>query len=78
MASQLLNIGKNPKAGWVWHATICLESAIFKSGSNFHFQAAKKQMTRYEKQVRKHMEKKKQSKMGRAVAISIEGRNMAL
>lgn len=38
----------------------------------------KKKPTRYDKQVRRFAEKKKNSKQQKAVAISIEGKNMAL
>ena len=38
----------------------------------------KKKLNRYEKQMRKHLEKKKRHGNERAVTISIEGRNMAL
>ena len=40
--------------------------------------SGKKAPTRYDKQVRKFAERKKNSKMQKAVGISIEGRNMAL
>lgn len=44
----------------------------------FLTQGNRKQISRLDKQIRAFKEKQKQAKARRAVAISIEGRNMAL
>lgn len=55
-----------------------LRAWIYLTTFNFLQGGGKKEPSRYEKQIRKFAERKKNSKSMRAVTISIEGRNMAL